>query len=384
MLFQKVGLFRFIRFFFIAFFLPAGCITPYDASAPGELNRILVVEGFITQDTTVITLTRTVDLTVGVIHPVCVDGATLHVECSDGSVSAASESLGDGRYAIPTGALSLDAQYRLYILLNDGEQYRSDFLTPLSTPDFELGWMKYSPTRIRIDISTRGDDDAPGYYLWSYRENWEITAEVLPDSFLWQGVMYTSPGDNYYCWRKDSSRALILHTSENLTDNVVYGKTLTTMACDAQRLTVLYHIAVQQNLLRKESWLYFSNLQKNVEQTATIFTPIPSEIKGNITCITCPEKPVVGFVEVSTTVRRGIFISREEAYDETLATPWVCEPPPLPPGSVASPWVYAQTYFPPVWPSETPVVKLQNLQCLDCTQKQGSKEKPVFWPNDHQ
>jgi hypothetical protein len=336
----------------------------------------------ITNDTTVITLTRTVDLTVGVIHPVYVDGATLYVECDDGTLSAASQSLGNGRYAIRTGILSSNAQYRLQIL-SDGEEYRSDFLTPLLTPGFELGWKKES-FMIHIDVSTRGDSDVPGYYVWSYRENWEITAEMHVDSFLWQGVMYTSPDDNFYCWRKDSSRALILHTSENLTANIVKGKTLTTMTCGDQRLTVLYYIAVQQNLLRKESWLYFSNLQKNAEQTATIFTPIPSEIKGNITCITHPEKPVIGFVEVSTTVRQGMFVSREEAYDETLATPWDCYPPPLSPGSIPSPWVYAEAYFPPRPPIEWPVTGKINMQCLDCTQKQGSKEKPAFWPNDHQ
>jgi hypothetical protein len=329
---------------------------------------------------TVITLTRTVDLTVGVIHPVYVDGATLYVECDDETRSEVSQSLGNGRYAIPTGVLSPGAQYRLQIL-SDGEEYLSNFLTPLLTPGFELGWKKEKDfPMIHIDVSTRGDSDAPGYYVWSYRENWEIMAEMHVDSFLWQGVMHTSPDDNFYCWRKDSSRALILHTSENLTANIVKGKTLTTMVCDNQRLTVLYHIAVQQNLLRKESWLYFSNLQKNAEQTATIFTPIPSEIKGNITCITHPGKPVIGFVEVSTTVRQGMFISREEAYDEFIATPWQCDPPPSEGGGV-SPWVYAMAYFQRGGMS---VMEYKNMQCLDCTQKQGRKEKPAFWPNDHQ
>jgi hypothetical protein len=374
----------FALFVAVLFFLPAGCITLYDAAVPGELNHILVVEGFITDDTTVITLTRTVNMTIGAINPVYVDGATLYVECSDGSLSAASESLGNGRYTIRTGVLSPDVQYRLQILLDDGEQYMSSFLTPLSTPDFELGWEKglgKDSHNIHIVVSTRGDKDALRYYMWSYRENWETTVEMYADSFLWEGVMYNSPEDYYYCWRKDSSRALILHTSENLTDNVVSGKNLVTIVRDAQRLTVLYHIAVQQNLLRKESFLYFSNLQKNVERTATVFTPIPSEIKGNIMCITNPEKPVIGFVEVSATIRRGMFISREEAYDESIAIPWICTPQSTDP--VASPWIYAKAYFPPIRPNEAHEIKTIRLQCLDCTKNLGSKEKPDFWPNDH-
>jgi hypothetical protein len=38
---------RFSVLFAVALILSAGCVTLYDASVPGELNRILVVEGFI-------------------------------------------------------------------------------------------------------------------------------------------------------------------------------------------------------------------------------------------------------------------------------------------------------------------------------------------------
>ena len=346
--------------------LPAGCIIPYDASVPGELNRILVVEGFITQDTTVITLTRTVDLTVGVIHPVCVDGATLHVECSDGNVSAASESLGDRRYAIPTGVLSPDAQYRLYILLNDGEQYRSSFLTPLLTPGVELGWER-DGVFFHVNLSTRSRDETDRYYVWSYREIWEITSELYADSFRWNNQYYY-PKEVRYCWKKDRSRALILGNTEKLTGNAISEeKPVRTMYADNERLTVLYYIHVRQNLLRKESFLYFANLQKNIEQNATIFTPVPSEIRGNVTCVTSPDKPAIGFVEVSLTSCDSLFVTRDEAYDPALSLPQACDCETLG-------WDCAYAY---------PQNRWFHLQCLDCTQKQGSKEKPDFWPNDH-
>ncbi|MDR1337122.1 MAG: hypothetical protein LBK22_09865, partial [Tannerella sp.] len=60
--------------------------------------------------------------------------------------------------------------------------------------------------------------------------------------------------------------------------------------------------------------------------------------------------------------------------------PWQCDPPPSEGGGV-SPWVYAMAYFQRGGMS---VMAYKNMQCLDCTQKQGSKEKPAFWPNDHQ
>lgn len=41
-----------------------------------------------------------------------------------------------------------------------------------------------------------------------------------------------------------------------------------------------------------------------------MFAPIPSEMKGNIRCVTDPEVPVIGFVEVATVTRLKRFFRR--------------------------------------------------------------------------
>jgi hypothetical protein len=101
-----------------------------------------------------------------------------------------------------------------------------------------------------------------------------------------------------------------------------------------------------------------------------------------VECVTTPERSVIGYVEVSTATRNAKFITRTEAYDEEIAMPWVCGLT-----SESIPWDYAFAYFKDsikINDEWVIVTKWQNLQCLDCTWKNGSKDKPDFWPNDHQ
>ena len=103
------------------------CITQYEAIGVEGLNRILVVEGIITDSLTTIRLSKSIGLSERFIYDtIPVDQATLHVACDDGTVSGVSLYSGKGTYLIETGHLNSDKKYRLHIFL-DGEEYRSEF-----------------------------------------------------------------------------------------------------------------------------------------------------------------------------------------------------------------------------------------------------------------
>ena len=62
----------------------------------------------------------------------------------------------------------------------------------------------------------------------------------------------------------------------------------------------LYYTAyrVQQRALSKEGYEYYLNVQQQNEEMGGIFTPQPSEIQGNISCISQPERRTIGYVGV--------------------------------------------------------------------------------------
>ena len=107
-----------------------------------------------------------------------------------------------------------------------------------------------------------------------------------------------------------------LGSSDRLTQNVIANKSIASYHPSDRRFSMLYHAEVEQYALHREAYDYYFNLQKNIEESGSLFAPIPSEMKGNIRCVTDPEVPVIGFVEVATVTRlKRFFPEIEKVYE---------------------------------------------------------------------
>ena len=283
-----------------------GCITEFEATGIGIVADILVVEGNIVDDESAIVLSRSVSIMdnkdIGYTY---VDNAVVCVECDDGTQFHADEDSNaenprsrSGRYIIETGKLNPERQYRLKIEL-EGNEYCSEFLHPMDTPEMDsVFWTKKGKGEpVNIYVATHAPDGMAQYYLWSYREDWEARAKIIMADTL----------NPYVCSKSSKSRELLLGTTERnalgrLTELIVE------IPPDNDRLTHLYRIDVSQNAISKRAYDYYSNIKKNSQQTGGIMAHIPSELKGNITCTTDSELIVVGYVDVSSTTRKRMYI----------------------------------------------------------------------------
>lgn len=61
--------------------------------------------------------------------------------------------------------------------------------------------------------------------------------------------------------------------------------------------TYVYRISAQ-------SFLYYDKIQKQLEAKSHFFDPVPSQIKGNFTCVNKPEANVLGMFEANTQIKR--------------------------------------------------------------------------------
>jgi len=381
-------------YFILLLFILAGCIEPYNAKTD-SIDSILVVEGIITSGTTQITLSKSVGLEESINQGLWqLRKAVVYVECDDGAIfngTYAPDWMGH-QYMIETGELNPDKKYRLVILL-DGEEYQSNYISPAISPPVKASFKFDQNYLINLCVSTTGYENQPGYYLWSYQEDWETTATLYSDSVVIDyKTVYNdlnSSENRYYCWKKDSSRMLILGTTEKLIENTIREKTIQYFSCFDDRFSVLYRVKLSQNTMHKEGYDYFYNLKKNVEQTGSIFGTIPSEIMGNIKCVSNPKIPVIGYVDVSTTTydeqyqNSDYYDPRNKGLAATaclmrLDTFDIKDPQPRPgSGSV----IYAHEYG---WMG----IIISNIyisdNCVDCTKYGGTKRKPKNWPNNHQ
>jgi len=353
-----------------------GCISDYVPKDIEEVSDLLVVTGTITNGESIFQLSRSVGLSDLLTKENLINNASLYVETDDG-MRITGNPIGEGEYSVLTGTLKSDKKYRLCLSV-DGDEYQSTFLSPLFTPEIDnISTQKKAPgDPVFITVSTHDPTNQSNYYRWLYEENWEVKSELAATAGYIDGQFTLfdlfTPKNTYYCWGKDHSRKLSLGSSEKLAENIISNKKIIEIPCDDDKLSILYHVAVKQIQVRKEAYDYFSNLQKNVEQTGSIFASIPSEMRGNISSITNPELPVIGFIEVSTTTLKELYVPEDGALyeapisyciyritsDEALQYPiYIYDPP--------------QTTYAPG-------------KCVDCRMRtKASKNKPDFWPIDH-
>lgn len=362
--------------------LLAGCVSDYE---PGELEQVkdlLVVDGIITNGETTIKLRRSVGLKEEFTEDEFVNGAKVFVERQDGFSFTAINASGKGEYKVDMGDLDRTQQYRLRIVL-DGLEYESDYLAPVITPPIDtISLLKSGPGQdVSLCVSTHNGPGESTYYRWVYKENWEIKAEMfmVAEYTGFEIIVYDLLTSNnaYYCWGKDSTKMILLGSSDKLTENVISNKKLITMPPSDHRLSIMYHVEVEQYALHREAYDYYFNLQKNIEESGSLFAPIPSEMRGNIRCVTRPEIPVIGFVEVATATRIKQFMPDiKDLYESALTS---CGSEIVRGDEYASEPSYGYVSYNPMNPSSN---SFAPKRCLDCRQY-GTKEKPSWWPTKH-
>jgi hypothetical protein len=149
--------------------------------------------------------------------------------------------------------------------------------------------------------------------------------------------------------------------------------------------------------ITKEAYIYWSALKKNTDEIGGIFAPQPSEMYGNIHCISDPEAKVLGFISAGIVSTKRIFVPTA---DVGIYQSFPCtfldindafdalNPPSFSKiydlgfvfGELIDESLLITMPNPASWTLY--VVNWIPIACVDCRMR-GTKNKPSFWPNDH-
>ncbi len=359
-------------------FLPS-CISEYNPSDIAENPGIIVVDGIITNGETVVRLSKSIGLNDKFSSNNHIYNAKVYIETGNGQLSEQAIMTEAGKYVISNMQLQSDSEYRLKIL-HDGDTLVSEFLTPLHTPEIDsITWKKPAAgAAVELYVHTKDSNNLERFYRWTYEEIWEYTARLYANVGInpidSTRILYNEEkgprNERYYCWNYKKSSSFILESSANLSNNIIRNKKIHEIAADNNRLSQLYYIIVNQYHVRKNAYDYFENQQKNIESMGSIFSPIPSEIKGNIQCVN-RDIPVIGFVDVAFNTSNYLYISGEENLYE----------PPYMFCEVATEMVFG--YLPYNYDQVSGHIDYAPAHCIDCLKLGGTKNKPDFWPNNH-
>jgi Domain of unknown function (DUF4249) len=369
------------------------CKEKFVPNVQSPVTGYLVVEGFINSSggPSTITLTRTTRLydTANIIYD---NGATVTIESNNNETFPFAFS-GNGTYVSAPITLNASEEYRVDIKTEDNNEYVSDYSPVQTTPAIDSISWKFQNGGVQIYVNTHDPANKAQYYRWDYSETWEYQSAYYsslkftynPRTKNISGVAYRDSVNHqvdssiYSCWHTTNSNVTTIASTTNLSSAVIY-QPLVFIENGSQKLSYLYSIYVQQYAISENAYMFYQNLQKNTQNLGSIFDPQPSELPGNIHCITNPSKTVVGFVEVDQQQTMRTFISNSSIPE------WVYDPGceqilvPNNPDSLA---FYGIGMIPTV-PDQTLGGSIVNLYmsssgCVDCTLT-GSNIKPSFWP----
>lgn len=363
------------------------CKEKYDAPVNTPVTGYLVIEGFIsTNGPAELQLSRSIPLddTAKLIRETL---AQVRLQGRDNTTFNFIEN-GAGKYIINNLNLNTNQQYRLLIRSRGGKEYESDYVSPKIAPQIDsVGWIRENGG-VQIYINTHDPKNNTWYYRWTTEETWEFHSTYYTSlDFLRNsqnriiGVTYRRPDQGvdtrfYTCWRDQNSTSLILGSSKKLSVDSIH-KPLIYIEPRSWKLSVLYSVLVKQYALSKDEYEFLDKMKKNSEETGNFFGRQPSELKGNIRCVTTPTEPVIGFIGIANRMEKRIWIKRSDVPD----------------------WFYSQDCFTYTVPTDSvefysylmPTVPVEydngavksylgvSPVCVDCMLR-GVNTKPSFWP----
>ena len=380
----------------------AACIYPYEVDPGGSDSRPIVVEG----DILIGSVTK---LEISYVRPFNAGPAddlsvlaTARVEGEDGvridgeGPDGPSAWPTTGPWTFDTSTLREDQRYRLHIetFTEDGKAantFETDWLTPCPAPQIDaLSYSlqeEYEELWIGLSMHCHGSH----YFRWSFTETWEYHSDV--NSWLeylprLRKVDWYKGTNMFFCWSNVENGKIHIFSTVNQVEDRFEELAFHTIPLDDRRLQILYRLRLRLEALSEDAYNYWNNIQQNSEEQGSIFSPTPSEMAGNVHCITDPSVQVMGYINAAVPAETEMYY--DNMIHQYYRAPRAFELYPTKvsanrPDSMAL--MYSSFFLPyeevyegiGTAPSH---YMWGSSRCIDCRELGGTKDKPADWPNN--
>lgn len=369
-------------------FAASSCIYPFELELDTDAPERLVVYGdILIGEQTQIDLSYVLPLTVNRNTPKpAPPKARVYVENSKRKTFPGVAQGKGGTYLIDTRKCPSDARYRLVVELNDGRTFTTPWADVNQEPDITDVSYTLDDKNLYLQCSMQGKDTLWNF-CWDYDELWEYHAYFIPDLFYVDGkyVVKKRFMENYYCWNNRSSIEPCMASAEGQSENRIENYKFLTIPRTDDRLSHLYSITLSAKALTTGAKAYLEHQAQISNGTGDLFSPVPSEMRGNIRCVDNPDEPAIGYVSVCKRSFKRIFVGFADIYKSPFdPESLLFYPEPDESGNYNLDEYFR--YSSPVSfeggePNSTNV-KWGSKMCTDCRAWGGTKTKPEWWPND--
>jgi len=369
-------------------FCIASCVDYYPTPGiPGKIGY-LVVAGFInTKGTTMITLTHTMAIDDPYNIPFPELKANVVVESED-QASYSLTDKGKGVYSADNIPINESKRYRIHIKTSNNKEYLSEYVEVMKTPPIDrITWeMDAEKSGIHIYVYATDVDNAARYYNWDYDETWGYHSNFTTSwEYINGRVTLNYNRENiYYCWITKKPTNIIITSTDKLSQNIVHKFPITFIPFSSGKLTMGYRMSLKQYAVTADAYQYLVELKRNSEQQGTMFDAQPTQLTGNLLCVSNPDEPVFGYVSAHSTAEKEIFIFPYEVppYNR-IDSKFECPGTNGLPQSEITRLLNTGSYLPADDTAKTngsPKAMFEPKVCVDCREQGGANKKPADWP----
>ncbi|TGE27634.1 DUF4249 domain-containing protein [Hymenobacter metallicola] len=360
-----------------------GCVDPFEPDVISSPPSYLVVSGFINlSGPTTIRLSRTQGVA-NTAAPAVEAKATVTIRDEAGTSYTLTEQT-PGTYTSAALSLNPARKYQVRLRTAAGRDYASALVTPKPAPPIDKITWAVENRGVQLYLSTHDASNVTRYYRWTYTETWEFHSAYRSGLQYVNGRMEPRTEDIFQCWGTAGSITIELNSTARLNQDVVANYPLILLPPSSVKLRFKYSVLVRQYAQTPEEYAYWEQLKSNTESVGGLFDPVPTQLTGNVQCLTDASEPVIGYVGAGSVTEKRIFIaSTELPLTQRYETGYNCAAP----DTVPLPSVPAVFSSPAVLPLYTVYAPMSNTivgyssastECTDC-RRRGTNVRPDFW-----
>jgi hypothetical protein len=373
--------------FFTSIFLAASCLDPFYPSGGSQATAFLVVDGYLNSadGTGTLKLSQTKPLN-STAPALLVSNAQVTLEDENGNEHSFFE-VEEGVYYVFGVSVDPSKKYTLKIITDANKEYRSDEITPTLTPAIDSISWKQLDDKVEVYTNTHDDANNTHYYRWKYNETWQYTS-AYRSSVKIQGnqIVFRDENDDiFHCYRTHPSSDIFIYSTSKLQHDEVREYRLVSLPITSLKVQAKYSIEVEQYALTKDAYEYWQLLKKTTENLGSLFDPQPSQVTGNMHCITDPGELTIGFFSIGSIKKERIFIHNTQIVYPVGVRPFDpffagCQYDTLLLADLPE-YEGSDLFIGPVTQGIALIGYSKSISnCVDCRAAGGTNVKPDFWP----
>lgn len=314
-----------------------------------------------------------------------IDGAEVFIICDDGNEYQLSNVRAGVYKAVdPVFTGEVGKSYKL-IIYYDGEVFESGFQKLKPPVPIDSISYKVDEQKVRDDgdasmgykflVSNHADAPGPSYYRWMPSATFFYFIPFQAD-FIW-GFSGLAPYDNSdvkRCWMTQNIPGIYLSTTEGLAENIIAEAALHFESQHGDALSRRYRLQVKQLSITAESYYFWKDLDKLVNQTGGLYETQPFRLDGNIKCTSDPASNITGIFEVAGVSEAVRYFNKPEEFPVIRFS---CTKDTI--GTESLTWDMLDSGSIIIYEGKDNLYFTSDAWCFDCTLRGGTTEEPSFW-----